>query len=256
MKFDCARANTALILHLIGSPAPLTLAEVYLKTIPTNHPVNRTVKQATEQHNMSKTQEQTTEESILAAAKRVFLRKGYSGARMQEVADEAKINKAMLHYYFRSKDRLFNVILAQSMDRLSPLIFRSLAEPGLTVVEKLELVSERHMQLIFEEPHLPLFIIHELAQRKDAFIEELSARGDTAAMLGFFQQVVEEGEAGTIRKVNPIHLILNAISVTVFPFIVGPLIQTMSGISEEAYQHILAERKQEVKKVIRAITQP
>ena len=205
---------------------------------------------------MSKTQEQTTEVTILDAAKRVFLRKGYAAARMQEVADEADINKAMLHYYFRSKEKLFNVILAEAVGRVAPIINRTLTEPGLSVLEKLELISERHMQVIFQEPHLPLFLIHELSQRRDTIAKEIGEQVDQSALLAFFQQVTEEGLAGKIKQVDPVHLILNAISLTVFPFVIGPIVQAMSGASPENYEAILKDRKEEVRKALRAMLQP
>jgi AcrR family transcriptional regulator len=202
------------------------------------------------------TQQQSTEAVILEAAKRVFLRKGYAGSRMQEVADEAHINKAMLHYYFRSKERLFGRILSEAMNRLHPLVQQALSAPGLSIEEKLGLVVDHHIDLIMEEPHLPLFIIHELSQRREQFIEDFAARADRKVMLGFVQQVFAEQEAGKIAAVNPIHLILNTMSLTVFPFIAGPLLQATSGLPEKAYRQVLSERKTEVKRVIAALLQP
>jgi AcrR family transcriptional regulator len=202
------------------------------------------------------TKQDTTEQIILSAAKRVFLRKGYTGSRMQEVADEAKINKAMLHYYFRSKERLFSRILHEAMDRLIPLFQRSLSTPGLSVRDKLHLIVDNHINVITAEPHLPLFIIHELSQRREQFVQDFAARSDRRIIGAFIRQVNEESKAGKINPINPLHLVLNAMSLTVFPFIAGPLLQASSGLTDYDYQQILAERKGEVKRVIDALLRP
>ncbi len=196
--------------------------------------------------------QQNTEEKILEAAKAVFMQKGYTGTRMQEVADKAGINKAMLHYYFRSKEKLFRVILTEAMEVIQPMTIRCISGDK-PVLEKLEDLVSNHLEVLLERPHLPMFVMHELSQNQGAFMTENIASGQApAAMLNFFQQVIEEGERGLIRKVNPIHLLMNTMSMIIFPFIARPIVTTVAGIQGDPFQPILAERKAEIVQFIRA----
>jgi len=172
--------------------------------------------------------EESTKATILEAAKDVFVQKGYTGTRMQEIADKAGINKAMLHYYFGSKEKLFRVILTEATSLLAPMVARSLSSDK-DVKGKLEDLITNHIAILLERPHLPMFVIHELSQNQGRFMHEMAVKGNFhLLMLGFAQQVVEEGEAGKIRRVNPIHLLINVMSMTVFPFIMPPVIVTVT----------------------------
>src|SRR5258706_4583523 len=105
----------------------------------------------------------TTEERILDAARKVFVRNGMSGARMQDIADEAGINKALLHYYFKNKRKLFEEIFMEAADELFPRInkiFRS--EESLFV--KIERFCDEYISVVLENPYLPLFVLNELSQ--------------------------------------------------------------------------------------------
>jgi TetR/AcrR family transcriptional regulator len=184
------------------------------------------------------------------------MEKGYTGTRMQEVADVAGINKAMLHYYFRSKEKLFRVILTQATRVITPMILKALStDKG--VMGKLEDFVSGHVAILLERPHLPMFIMHELSQNQGAFMTEILDREQIHPMvMGFFQQVIEEGQAGKIRVVNPIHLLMNTISMTVFPFIMRPMVVKVGGIPEEMFQSILKDRKEEIIEFVQASLKP
>jgi TetR/AcrR family transcriptional regulator len=194
----------------------------------------------------------TTEERILAAAKTVFTQKGYAGTRMQEVADTAGINKAMLHYYFRSKEKLFRVILSEALNVLAPVVLRVL-KSDKDVLGKLEDMVNNYLQILLDRPHLPLFVMHELSQNQGSFVTEMMKSQNTQPyVMAFFQQVIEEGEQGKIRKVDPIHLMMNTMSMIVFPFISWPMITTATGIPEEMFQPLLEQRKAQIMDFLRA----
>ena len=106
--------------------------------------------------------EESTEEKILAAAKKVFLSKGMAGARMQDIADEAGINKALLHYYFRNKEKLFEVIFAAAAQQLFPTI-NSIFESDIPLFEKIEKFCEEYITVMIENPYLPLFVLYEMS---------------------------------------------------------------------------------------------
>lgn len=205
---------------------------------------------------MNSTKEKTTEKTILVAAKKVFMQKGYTGTRMQEIADEAGINKAMLHYYFRSKEKLFRVILTEAMEVIEPMMISCL-NSDKDVLGKLEDLITRHLNVLLERPHLPMFVMHELSQNQGAFMTNNIASGEVqSVVLSFFQQVVSEGEAGRIRKVNPIHLLMNTMSMVAFPFIARPMLAAIAGLPGDHFHPILAERKAEVLQFVRAALAP
>ena len=93
-----------------------------------------------------------TEKIILEAARLVFIRKGFDGARMQEIADEARINKALLHYYFRSKDKLFMAIFVDVIQAFISSSVKFIQDPGHSVFDKIRLFVEKYISLIQENP--------------------------------------------------------------------------------------------------------
>ncbi|MEM9527828.1 MAG: TetR/AcrR family transcriptional regulator [Bacteroidota bacterium] len=205
---------------------------------------------------MSKNKTLSTEETILAAAEKIFMEKGYTGTRMQEVADAANINKAMLHYYFRSKEKLFRVILTKAMNVIAPIVITCLSSDK-DVLGKLEEMVTKHLAVLLERPHLPMFVMHELSQNQGAFITEvIAAKEAQPLMMRFFQQVIEEGEAGKIRKVDPIHLLLNTMSMTVFPFIARPMLATITGLQGDPFRPVLEQRREEILKFLRIALAP
>jgi AcrR family transcriptional regulator len=103
----------------------------------------------------------TTEEKIFNAARVVFQKKGFSGARMQEIADEAGINKAMLHYCFKSKELLFKAIFMNAFGQLAPQI-NEIFNSQDTVFEKIKKFTHSYISFVILNPYLPQFIIQEM----------------------------------------------------------------------------------------------
>lgn len=198
----------------------------------------------------------TPEENILRAAKKVFTERGYNGTRLQEVADLAGINKAMLHYYYRSKEKLFRVVLSEAVRDVAPLIVGSL-NSDRDVLGKLDDLVNNYTAFLLENPHLPLFIMHELSQNQGKFVTDFAlSTGAQPVLSQFFEQVRVESEAGTIRDIKPVHLLLHVMSLTVFPFIVKPMVTEVAKLPDEAFSQILEERAREVTRFLRAGLQP
>ncbi len=108
-----------------------------------------------------------TEQRILNAAKTIFYQKGLSGARTHEIAHKAGLNKAMLHYYFRSKERLYQSVLNDSIEQFLPIITNILGHRKLTLQEKIETVIDRYFKLLEEEPKVAYFVINAFNQREN-----------------------------------------------------------------------------------------
>ena len=193
--------------------------------------------------------EKSTEEKILAAAKKVFIAKGMYGARMQDIADEAGINKALLHYYFRSKEKLFEVIFLEAAQKLFPKI-NSIFESDIPLFQKIENFAEEYITIMSENPYLPLFVLNEVSQDPEIFIQKMWGKQNLPKPKIFLDQIEKEVRKGTIKKISPLHLLINLISLSIFPFVAKPMIQFTLGLDELQFRNVMEQRKKEVSKFI------
>ncbi len=195
---------------------------------------------------MKQNKDTNTEEKIMAAAKKVFLRHGMAGARMQSIADEAGINKALLHYYFRSKEKLFSIVFQKAVKEAIPQIIK-VFKTNISFFDKIRKFVNEYLEFIAKNPYLPMFIMHELASRPEHLKELLdSSQFDNEFI---FQAIQNEVDKGTIRPVKPEHLMVNIMSLCVFPIVAKPMINKIlmrDKQDEDAYDKFLEERKIEV----------
>lgn len=188
----------------------------------------------------------TTEERIKEAAKKVFVQKGYSGARMQDIANEAKINKALLHYYFRSKDQLFELIFMENIQKMMPKI-NSIIDSDDKLFDKIEKFVAEYLAMLTENPFLPLFVVNELSSHPERFFQKIAPLANGNLKVNkFIQQIQDETAKGKIIPISPVTLLMNTISLCVFPYLGKPMIQFVFGFDELQYRMILEQRKQEV----------
>jgi len=193
--------------------------------------------------------EKSTEEKILASAKIVFISKGMQGARMQDIADAAGINKALLHYYFRSKEKLFEVIFLEAAQKLFPKI-NSIFESDIPLFQKIENFAEEYITIMSENPYLPLFVLNEVSQDPEIFIQKMWGKQNLPKPKKFLDQIEKEVRKGTIKKISPLHLLINLISLSIFPFVAKPMIQFTLGLDELQFRNVMEQRKKEVSKFI------
>lgn len=193
---------------------------------------------------MRKTKNRNTEEQILNAAKNVFESKGMDGARMQEIADKAGINKAMLHYYYRSKQLLFEAVFKNAFSLLAPQLNTVLNDDS-SIEEKIRSFSSNYISFIVEHPYLPSFIIQEL-NRNPKFILKMKENNAFPNLDKFKNQVDLEVEKGVIKKIKAAQLFINILALNVFPFLAKPLIQGLIAVDDKEFQQILEERKIEI----------
>lgn len=190
----------------------------------------------------------TTEEKILEAAKNVFVVKGMEGARMQEIADEAGINKALLHYYFRSKERLFEAIFSGIIKFAFPKIMDILqSEAG--IVSKIEQIIDAYIDLLIRHPFIPGFVLKELNRDPSGLIKLVLKFGLNPQII--FDQMQEAMDRGEIVKMNPRHLAANIISMCVFPFAARPILSfVMFKDDPSALEAFYAERATVIKQFV------
>lgn len=196
----------------------------------------------------TKFKEHSTEQAILQAAKKVFIRKGLEGARMQEIADEAGINKALLHYYFRSKDKLFEGIFVEAFQKLVPDILE-LLDSDLPLFEKIEMFTGKYIATFIENPMVPGFIMHELSRDPERIVNVIRNIGIKPQV--FVKQIEKEIKIGNIIPVHPYHLIVNMLSMCIFPFVASPILtNVLFNQKTEKYNEFIVQRKKEVPEFI------
>ncbi len=181
-----------------------------------------------------------TESVIFQAAIKVFQKKGLAGARMQEIADEAGINKSMLHYYFRTKDKLFLEVFRSSLREFIGGLHSILDQEG-PWEESIRNLCGYYIEFISKNPDLPLFLINEMHQQPKEYLKLVE--GDQGILkTRFFKQLKAGMKKGEIRKADLAHLYVSLTSSIVFPFIGGPMIQRTVEISKENFPKFLKER--------------
>jgi len=194
-----------------------------------------------------KTKDNSTEKVILEAALKVFTEKGFAATRMDHIAKEAKINRALLHYYFRSKDKMFDLIFAQRIDEfLSGIAQQMFSEK--TLHEKIEGIVAHEIIMLINHPHLPIFIFQELAQNPNRIVEHAKNAGAHPGELlkKFSSQVKAEIKKGTIRNIEPSHLLMSIMSMAIYPFIAKPIIKAMLQFDDTQFIKLMRRRKEEV----------
>lgn len=183
----------------------------------------------------------STKEKIVQAAQQVFIRKGMDGARMQEIADEAGINKALLHYYFHSKEQLFKEVFYGILSQLIPgliVIFKG-SEPFL---DKIEAIVTEYDTYMSKNPFLPQFVIREINRDPEQLSGFMSDQGlDFSLVEGL---VEKEIAMGNIRPITFPHLFANVIGMIVMPYVGRPLFQRKLFRNDPVkYDMFLQERK-------------
>jgi TetR/AcrR family transcriptional regulator len=192
--------------------------------------------------------DQNTEQKILQAAREIFMEKGMDGARMQDIADRAGMNKALLHYYFRNKEKLFETVFTEAATSfLSKVVIITTTESS--VFTKIEQFVHEYISMLVENPYLPLFILNEVNKQPKAFIMKLWGNKRPPVQL-FLAQVKEEGQKGNIKPIEPEQLMVNMVSMCIFPFVARPMVQWVHQMNDEAYWQFIERRKTEVSKFI------
>ena len=190
----------------------------------------------------------TAQQKILIAAKKVFLQKGMAGARMQDIADEAGINKALLHYYFRNKEKLFETIFKEASGQFFPKIAH-IIESDISLFEKIESFCMEYIEMMQQNAYLPLFVLNEITKEPKRVREKLLKNRDLP-FSKFVEQIEKEIKKRKIKSVSPSHLLLNMISLCIFPFIAKPMWMPASGMDETQFRLFMEQRKTEVPKFI------
>lgn len=183
----------------------------------------------------------TTEEKIFEAAFRVFQLKGFKGARMQEIADEAGINKAMLHYCFKNKELLFEAVFMNAFGKLAPQI-NEIFKSQDSIFEKIKKFTDSYVSFVMNYPFLPQFIIQEMNNNPE-FVTKFLKKENRPDPTKLIHQIENEIKLGILKPINPKQLLIDIFSMTVFPFAAQALLKGMIQVSNEEFMQLMEERK-------------
>jgi len=193
-----------------------------------------------------------TERKILDAAHRVFLRSGTAGARTQEIAAEAGVNSALLHYYFRSKERLATAVFHRAASELFPAVARILLS-DVPLEDKIRQVIAVELDRLSRTPYLPAYIISELAYHPERIHQLLAAlTGERPGALGqtvlttIQAQIRADVRNGRMRPVRAEQFLVNLLSLCIFPFAAQPMLAALLGLDGERFSRFIHDRKREL----------
>lgn len=214
-----------------------------------------TVKKASAQRTSKKqtpVKEASAEEKIKEAARKLFTQKGFAATRTRDIAEEAGINLALLNYYFRSKQKLFDLIMLENFRQFIQGISVKVYDETATMGEKIGQITTAYIDFLTLHPDLPLFILNELRGNPSKIAEQINE--EVSPMRShLLKQLEAAGKAGKIPAIDPFHFIANLIGLTVFPFVGKPILQRVTGANDEKFNAMMQERKKLVPIWIKAM---
>lgn len=183
-------------------------------------------------------EELTTEQKIIMAARQVFTKKGYAATRTRDIAKEAGINLALLNYYFKSKENLFKIIIIEKFmelfGKLSPII----SDENISLEAKIENIVSYYTNLLTENPDLPIFVLNELKNNEHVFDESLQKARELSQPI-VEKQIREKGIKSSVSTV-----IVNILALTIFPFLVKPMLIYSGLVPKEDFQEFIKQRQE------------
>lgn len=195
--------------------------------------------------------DQNMEKAILDAAERLFLAKGFAMVSTTQIAKEVGCNQALVHYYFRTKERLFDEIFAQKLKTFFSVIFKT-HDADLPFEEKLRRTIAAHFDMLQANPKLPFLVINELTTNPDRIDHLKASLGQTVDLdhSPFQQELNAEIEAGRIRPTTIPDIIYMMVSLNAMAFIAAPIMKKILYFNEVFFEQMLQHRKQENIRVI------
>ena len=196
----------------------------------------------------------TTEQKIKEAARKLFTQKGFAATKTRDIANEAGINLALLNYYFRSKEKLFDIIMSENLEQFIRGVAVLMLDEKASVSEKLVKLISIYIDMLTQEPDLPIFIINTLRNNPSEMVIKMNA--EIGAARDFFEkQIKREIKSGKIPQpvMDPFHLIANMIGLTIFPFVARPLLMRRANINDKQFNAYMQERKTLIPKWLMAM---
>ncbi len=185
--------------------------------------------------------EPNIEEKIKSAAARLFTTKGFAATRTRDIAAEAGINLALLNYYFRSKENLYRIIMAENFQVFFRGALQIFQNKDTGIEEKINQLVEYYISRLLENPDIPSFVINEIRTNPNTLLHQVGmqeALKETTIISQIRQYLEEKGS-----DIDPVHFIINLLGMTIFPFLAAPVFQSVFGLEKEHFNQLLTQRK-------------
>jgi AcrR family transcriptional regulator len=191
--------------------------------------------------------DQSTEEKIKEAARKVFTRKGFAATRTRDIAEEAGINLALLNYYFRSKKKLFELIMVEKMQKFFGFIGPIIYHEATALEFKIEGIISSYVDLLMTNPDLPFFILGESRNNPEILTQAMPGK-DFMKNSFFIKQLKERNPAQ-----DPYQFLLSMLGMTIFPFLMKPIFQKITQTDNAKFRQMMMDRKKLIVKCCKAI---
>lgn len=186
-----------------------------------------------------------TEQVILEAAHEVFTRHGTHATLLKDVAEEAGVNQALLHYYFRSKEKLARAVFERACSGMFPQV-REILCSDTTLEEKVEQIVNVYLEFFQENPYLPGYVMSEVNTSPERVKQMFESVGAPLPIAKVQEQIEARVEAGTLRPIAAEHFFVNLFSLCIMPFVARPIIEVALEMDEERFAPFIEERKKEI----------
>ena len=184
---------------------------------------------------------ESTEERIKEAARKLFTQKGFAATRTRDIAQEAGLNLALLNYYFRSKQKLFDLVMMENFRKFLAGMTVNFQDKTLSMEKRVEKIVTAYVDFLTEFPDLPLFILNEIQGNPSRLAAKVNEQvGPMRSQ--FFKELMESKKEGKV-DLEPFHFVANLVGLTVFPFVSRPLLQRVTGVNDEQFNQLMQERK-------------
>ena len=185
------------------------------------------------------------QQKIVEAARDLFVKKGLKGTTVRDIAVAAGTNVAMVNYYFRTKENLFEKILEEAFKTLAEKVF-SLIDSDLNFFDLIRKWVYSYYEILSEHSYLPIFVLSELSHNPERLKEKFKLQNPYQVYAKFAIRINEEEKKGTINPMSIPDFLLNVISLSIFPFISAPLATQLLNFSEEDYKKMLFQHREYV----------
>jgi len=191
--------------------------------------------------------EQSLEQNILEVAERLFLEKGFALTSTTEIAKEVGCNQALVHYYYRTKDNLFNVIFEQKFKLFFQGIFEMKSLGNMKFQDKLIYIIESHFDLLRKNPGIPSLILNELSRRPEqiTILREKLHELPEKLIIELNEELQVEIEKGNVREISLIDLIVTMLSLNIALFIMLPVVEKALQWDEVQKEFMISHRRSE-----------
>jgi AcrR family transcriptional regulator len=180
------------------------------------------------------------------------MQKGYAATKTRDIAAEAGLNLALLNYYFRSKEKLFDIIMMENMQQFMQAVAIMVNNEEISLEKKIEILVNHYIDMLIRQPDLPLFVLSEIRSHPHKLVMKIESEVHLSKS-HFFKQIAQASKEGRIIPIHPIQLIMNIIGLTVFPFIGSPVFQKIGKLSQQEFNAMMEERKKMIPKWINAM---